>query len=59
MDDNNSGTLDMQEFKKGIHDFQVEMDDKDIENLFHAFDLNHSGDIDFDEFIRVVVGPMN
>ncbi len=59
MDDNNSGSLDMYEFKKGIRDFQVGIDDQDIENLFKAFDLNGNGEIDFDEFIRVVVGPMN
>lgn len=35
------------------------MDPQDVENLFKAFDLNGNGDIDFDEFIRVVVGPMN
>lgn len=59
MDDNGSGTLDMYEFKKGIKDFQVGIEDKDVENLFKAFDLNNNGDIDFDEFIRIVVGPMN
>lgn len=59
MDDNNSGTLDMYEFKKGIKDFQIDIPDSDIETLFKAFDLNGNGDIDFDEFIRVVVGPMN
>lgn len=59
MDDNNSGTLDQYEFKKGIHDFQIDVDEKDIDSLFKAFDLNGNGDIDFDEFIRVVVGPMN
>ena len=59
MDDNNSGSLDMYEFKKGIRDFQVDIDEKDMENLFKAFDLNGNGEIDFDEFIRVVVGPMN
>jgi Ca2+-binding EF-hand superfamily protein len=35
------------------------MDPVDVENLFKAFDLNGNGEIDFDEFIRVVVGPMN
>ena len=59
MDDNNSGTLDMNEFKKGIKDFQVGVEDQDAENLFKAFDLNGNGEIDFDEFIRVVVGPLN
>lgn len=59
MDDNGSGTLDMYEFKKGIKDFQIGIDEKDIEGLFKAFDIDGSGAIDFDEFIRVVVGPMN
>lgn len=59
MDDNNSGSLDMYEFKKGIKDFQIDIPEQDIENLFKAFDLNGNGEIDFDEFIRVVVGPMN
>jgi Ca2+-binding EF-hand superfamily protein len=30
-----------------------------VEALFRAFDLNGNGEVDFDEFIRVVVGPMN
>ncbi len=59
MDDNNSGTLDKYEFKKAIKDFQVDIPETDIDNLFKAFDLNNNGDIDFDEFVRVVVGPMN
>lgn len=59
MDDNNSGSLDLYEFKKGIKDFQIDIDEKDIDGLFKAFDINGNGDIDFDEFIRVVVGPMN
>lgn len=59
MDDNNSGTLDLYEFKKGIKDFQVDIPESDMDNLFKAFDLNGNGDIEFDEFIRVVVGPLN
>ena len=59
MDDNGSGTLDIYEFKKGIRDFRVDVDPQDVESLFKAFDIDGSGSIDFDEFIRVVVGPMN
>lgn len=59
MDDNNSGSLDLYEFKKGIKDFQIDVDPKDIDGLFKAFDIDGSGQISFDEFIRVVVGPMN
>ena len=49
----------MYEFKKGIRDFQIDIPEQDIDNLFKAFDLNGNGEIDFDEFIRVVVGPLN
>lgn len=59
MDDNNSGSLDISEFRKGLRDFQVDVDEKDVDGLFKAFDIDGSGVIDFDEFIRVVIGPMN
>lgn len=59
MDDNGNGSLDINEFRKGMRDFQVDVDDKDIDGLFKAFDIDQSGSIEYDEFIRVVVGPMN
>jgi Ca2+-binding EF-hand superfamily protein len=42
-----------------VRDFRVDLDERDVENLFKAFDINGNGDIDYDEFVRVVVGPMN
>lgn len=59
MDDNNNGTLELEEFRKGLRDFQVDIDEKDIDGLFKSFDVDNSGAINYDEFIRVVVGPMN
>jgi calcyphosin len=59
MDDNGSGTLDINEFRKGVRDFQIDIDEKDIDGLFKAFDIDQSGQISYDEFVRVVVGPMN
>ena len=49
----------MQEFQKAIHDFQIQIDPKDVSTLFRIFDVNNDGQIDFDEFLRYVVGPMN
>ena len=58
-DDNNSGTLDVDEFVKAIHDYGVEIEEIDIQNLFKTMDLDGSGAIDFNEFLRVIVGEMN
>ena len=35
------------------------LSDSDILNLFNAFDRNRDGTIDYDEFVRVLRGPMN
>jgi len=59
MDDNGSGTLDPYEFNKAIQDFGVEIETKDLATLFKCFDIDGNGEIDFNEFIRVIVGPMN
>ena len=58
MDDNGSGTLDLNEFRKGISDFQIEIDSKDVDGLFKAFDVDGCGEIRYDEFVRVVVGHL-
>ena len=59
MDDNGSGTLDPYEFNKAISDFGVDIDQKDQMTLFKCFDYDGNGEIDFNEFIRVIVGPLN
>lgn len=58
-DDNGSGTLDFMEFKKCCNDFGLEVDPQDIESLFKSMDIDQSGEIDFNEFLRVVVGEMS
>jgi Ca2+-binding EF-hand superfamily protein len=37
----------------------LSLTDNDIKALFDAFDRNRDGAIDYDEFIRVLQGPMN
>ena len=58
MDDNRSGTLDLQEFAKGCQESRLNFTDIDVQTLFKAFDKNGDGTIDYDEFLRVVKGPM-
>lgn len=59
MDDNRSGTLDIQEFAKGCQESRLDFTDIDVQTLFQAFDKNGDGTIDYDEFLRVVKGPVN
>jgi Ca2+-binding EF-hand superfamily protein len=35
------------------------LSDQDIQVLFDAFDRNRDSAIDYDEFVRVLRGPMN
>lgn len=51
MDDDNSRTLDLKEFIKGLNDYGVLMEKNEALTLFQQFDRDGSGQIDFDEFL--------
>ena len=59
MDDNNSGSIDISEFKKAVKDFRLELNEQETQAVFSAFDRDGSGEIDYDEFVRGVRGPLN
>ncbi|MCP9261853.1 Calcyphosin-like protein [Dirofilaria immitis] len=59
MDDNNSRTLDFEEFEKGLRDFGVSATDEEIKEAFKKFDKNNSGSINFDEFLLILRPPMS
>ncbi|KAL3869503.1 hypothetical protein ACJMK2_042175 [Sinanodonta woodiana] len=59
MDDDESHTLDFKEFKKGVHDYGVLMDDAEIQQLFQSLDKDGSGNISFDEFLKALRPPMS
>lgn len=59
MDDNNSRSLDIQEFSHAMKDYMLGFTDAEIKTLFHYFDLDGSGTVDYDEFIRALRGPMS
>lgn len=58
-DDNNDKTVDINEFTKLIHDYRIPISDKDVKACFDEFDMDKSGSISYDEFIRGIVGEMN
>ncbi len=58
MDDNNSKSLDREEFRKALRDFKVEVPDEHVNIVFNAFDINRDGSIDYDEFLRIIRGDL-
>jgi len=59
MDDDRSKTISREEFFKACNDFGVGIHDSDKGALFSAFDVNRNGTLDYEEFLRGVVGEMN
>lgn len=59
MDDNHSMSLDKYEFTKAMTDFMLGFSEGEIATLFRTFDFDHSGLVEYSEFLRVIRGPMN
>eukprot|EP01137_Pigoraptor_chileana_P012552 Opistho-2@65050 len=59
MDDDGSKSLDYNEFKKGLQDYGVYVDDAAVRKLFKEFDENGDGRLNFDEFLKKLRPPMN
>jgi Ca2+-binding EF-hand superfamily protein len=59
MDDDNSKSLDKNEFNKAMGDFALGFTVQQTSALFDYFDVDKGGSIDYDEFLRAIRGPMN
>ena len=59
VDENNTQTIDFNEFKKACKTFNFGLDDNQMRIAFVAFDRDNTGEIDYDEFIRSIRGEMN
>ena len=59
VDENNTQTIDFNEFKKACKAFNFGLDDNQMRIAFVAFDRDNTGEIDYDEFIRSIRGEMN
>ncbi len=58
MDDNNSRSLELNEFTKAMKDYMLGFSEGEINTLYDFFDADRSGSIDYDEFLRAIRGPM-
>ena len=54
MDDNNSKSLDMYEFKKACDSYRIGLTDEDIKIAFDTFDKQGDGQINYEEFLREI-----
>ena len=57
--DNNSQTIDFDEFKKCSTDFNFGLNDNEIQLAFSSFDRDNTGEIDYDEFLITIRREMN
>lgn len=59
MDDDGNRRLDKNEFKKGLHDFGLDIPNDVAEQIFGTIDCDNNGSIDFDEFLSALRPPMS
>ena len=59
IDDDNSNSLSVPEFTKALKDYRITTDQREIQAVFECFDVNHDGQISYQEFLRSIVGEMN
>lgn len=52
MDDDGSRSLNFEEFRKGIEESGVSVDANGCRALFDCFDIDHSGSVCINEFLR-------
>lgn len=59
MDDNSSGTLDIQEFWKALCDFRLDVSQAECRALFDKFDMDGNGEVSYDELMYAVAPDLD
>lgn len=54
MDNDGNRSLSLEEFKKGVKDYGLSLDDELLNQLFAQLDKDGSGSLDFEEFIQAL-----
>ena len=52
MDDDKNRKLSPEEFGKGVQEYGLNFSKAEIEQMFNLIDTDHSGTIDYEEFLR-------
>ena len=58
-DSENNKRININILKKFCHDYRIDLTDNEINLLFAELDLNKDGTIDYQEFLKGVIGEMN
>jgi hypothetical protein len=58
IDDDGDRLINLMEFKKSLKEMSMSLADSEMRLLFEHFDADHSGSIDFDEFIQGIRDPL-
>ena len=51
--------MDYDSFRKAILQYRIDVPEVDIKNAYKAFDLTKDGRVEYDEVMKVIIGPMN
>lgn len=54
MDTKNIKQLSYLEFRKVLADFKLGLSEQDIKSVFTGFDINKSGQVDYEEFMQII-----
>ena len=58
-DENNNKRLELNEFEKFIHNHRIPLTEEEIKKIFVTADIDNSGTIEYEEFVRMIAGTMN
>lgn len=54
-----TGSLDTEEFKKAVNDYKLDVDERDLSNIFKVFDKTGEGRINYGAFMTALIGLMS